>query len=478
MESHIRTVVLLIVILFTIYALRRRGEMPAVIFIVFGPMAYFSQYVGVVLSPAKLIGLLFLIFVLFDSKLMFICKNKYLQRFLSYYVYTIILTIIMGFFWPDHSAWATSFMYGNIMRGYVQIAQIFMGLAIIVMIIDSIKSVNSFYTIQFALLATMAFLSVYGVYVWFAQSTGLLYNPINRVGGAYTDLNQVIITTVDAMHVIRAYSFSGEPKSLAVDASMGIILTYFTVVWKHRIFRMFGGQIGLTALFFVTIYLTYSTAGYLIFPLIFMVAFGAKYYVSRITKVTITKVTQRLFFFGIILITVAFVFRLDLYNKVAVMLGDRLVTRISQDAGMFTYAESAMFKFWADRPELILTGVGLGGSAFYIREFDTKSYEGFTAAPRGIVGFVGDRGFIGLWLFYYALAKASRVIASAARLRSSNRFIYLGVLVICLISGVLLLTKSGWYLEWLLVGLACAGATHAEREIRMIRAPGYARCGV
>lgn len=449
----------------TIYALYHRRQLPALTFAIIGPLAYFSQSFGFVLSPAKLMGLVFLGFVLSVPKYLFVFKNKYLKSFLSYYVYTFFLTLFMSIFWPSNDAEFQSFLYSSTMRGMVQITQTFMGLAIIIMVISSMTSVNALYRMQVTLLVSMTLLCVYGIYVWLAQRMGLPFTPITRIGGELTTLNQLISTTIDGKMVIRAYSLSGEPKGLAVDACLGIILSYFTLAYRDTMFQRFGGQTSLIFLFLVTLYLTYSTAGYLILPIIFLSCLIVQWYVGIPSR----KLFLHISILAAGTILASFLFEIDVGGKISAMLQERVEERIG-DEGIFTYAEDAIIKFWSDRPELMLSGVGLGGSAFYIREYDIESYSGFIAAPRGIFGFIGDRGLIGLGLFYLALARCAQVMVTAVRLRSPNQYVYSGTLIICLVSGILLLTKSGWYLQWLAVGLACAGATLAEKEIRMAQA--------
>lgn len=467
MESDVRTAGLATVLVFAIYALSRRREVPTLVFVMFGPLSYFSQNIGIVLTPAKLIGLVFLGFILLNPKYISYLSNRYFGNFLAYYVYTINLTLIMALFWPEQTVEAQGFYYGNTMRGIVQIAQVIMGLAIVIMMISGLTSAHSLFRAQFALLLSMTLISIYGLYVWFAQRTGLPFNPIIRQGGLNPELNRVIATYVDGVRMVRAYSVTGEPKVLAVNASFGVILTYFTAANRSRLFGGLRGQLVLIPLFLVTLYLTLSTAGYLILPMVLLVALMSTVSVGQLSQRTVS----RLVVFGIVALLAAFFSGYDLpglVDKVTTILEDRVESRIGAD-GLFTFAEAAMVKFWTDSPFFVLTGVGLGGSSFYIRLYDTESYAGFVGAPRGIIGFIGDRGLIGLLLFGSALFKTSKVLVAAATSKSPNKTIYAGVLVICLVNGVFLLTYSLWYAEWLTVGLACSAATLAEREVRTVR---------
>ena len=475
MESNVRAAGLALALVFTIYALFRRREIPTLVFVLFGPLTYFSQNFGIVLSPAKLIGLVFVGFILLNTKYISYLSNRYLGNFLAYYVYTIILTLIMGLIWPEQTVEAQGFFYGTTMRGFVQIAQVIMGLAVVIMILSGLTSAHSLFRVQFALLLSMTLISIYGLYVWFAQRTGLPFNPITRGFGGLNppELQRVITAYVDGFRMARAYSVNGEPKMLALYASFGVILTYFTAANRSRLFGGLRGRLVLIPLFLVTLYLTFSTAGYLVLPMILLLALVCAVSVGQVSQ----GIVSSLAVFCIVALLVAFFSEhglSGLVGKVTTVLETRVASRIAAE-GLFTYAETAMVEFWTDSPYFVITGVGLGGSSFYVRLYDTESYAGFVAAPRGIIGFIGDRGLIGLSLFGSALFKTSKVLVAAATSKSPNRAIYAGVLVICLVNGVFLLTFSLWYTEWLTVGLACSAATLAEREFRTVRTPTSAQ---
>ena len=81
MESQIRTIGLLITFVAIIYALRRGRDMPALVFLALAPLSYFSQNVFVVLSPAKLMGLIFLGALVLKPRYLSSFRNKYLGAF-------------------------------------------------------------------------------------------------------------------------------------------------------------------------------------------------------------------------------------------------------------------------------------------------------------------------------------------------------------------------------------------------------------
>lgn len=470
MEPIIRTAGLAITLIVALYAFNKRGDMPALAFVVLSPLTYFSQNIGIVLTPAKLLGLIFLGFIFLKPGLFQIRKNKYLNNFKYYYIYTIYLTIFMSPFWPEFSASSQNFLYGNTMRGFVQIFQTFMGLAIVIVLMNSLTSIRSLFRVQVAMLLSMLFISLYGLYVWFAQRTGLPFNPITRQGGQNTELNRVIHTSIKGVKTVRAYSLSGEPKSLAVNACFGIILTYFSQAHQIRFLKGVRGEAFLLTLFLVTLYLTLSTAGFLILPMVVLVAIIIQMRVGQVDSDLIYRILAVV----VLMIPVIYLSGIDVSEKVSDIFKIRVEARLNED-GMFTYAEAAMMTFWGDSPLHTISGVGLGGSSFYVREYNTYSYSGFTAAPRGIIGFVGDKGVIGLLLFFIAIYKSSIPLVVAASSKSPNRKIYAGILIICMVSTIMLFTYALWAVEWLIVALLCAGATLAERETRMRRAASTQR---
>ena len=462
MESNIRTVGLLITLFFAFYAFNKRKDMPAIVFVALSPLTYFAQSVGFVLTPAKLLGLIFLGFLFLKPGLIKIRKNKYFSNFKYYYIYTIYLTIVMSLFWPEFSASSQNFLYGNTMRGIVQIFQTFMGLAIIIVLMNSLTTIHSLFRVQVVMLLSMVSVSIYGLYVWFAQRTGLPFNPITRQGGKAPENYRTVQAMIDGVRVVRAYSITGEPKALAVNACFGVILTYFTRAHQIRFLKGIKGEVFLMVLFLVTLYLTFSTAGYIILPMVIFVAIVAQFMVGQLNGDMI----RRVLVFFVLMVIVAFLADIDILGKIVSMFENRVESRLNE-SGMFTFAEAAMVSFWGDNPLYTVSGVGLGGSSFYVREYNTSSYAGYTAAPRGIVGFIGDKGIIGLFLFLVAIYKPTIPLIAAARSNSPNRKIFAGILIICLVNVVLLFTYALWSVEWLTVALLCSGATLAERETHM-----------
>jgi len=463
MESQIRTIGLLITFVAIIYALHRGRDMPALVFLALSPLSYFAQNVYVVVSPAKLMGLVFLGVVAFKPSYLSLFRSKYLGAFLPYFFYVFGLTIFMPVFWPEYTVSEQSFFYGNTMRGFVQIFQMTMGLAIIAVIVGSLTSANALFRAQVVLLVTMTLICIYGIYVWFAQRLGLPFNPINRQGQGGA-LGHKITSVVDGVYRMRAYSVTGEPKTLAANACVGFMLMSFTPVRHVGFLKGFMAEMALVFLFLSTLLLTLSTAGYMILPMMMIVGFAIQVRIGQLRS----KAFVHFIAIAIILSLLTYLMGIDVAGILGPLFESRLTERLNDD-GFFTYAETAILKFWADKPYLAITGVGLGGSTFYIREYDTLSYAGYTAAPRGVIGFISDRGIIGLLLFLMPLVKASRSLIAGAVSNSPNRRVYMGILIICAITTVMLFTTGQWHDEWLVVGLICAGAVVANRERHAIR---------
>lgn len=458
MESQIRTIGLVFTFVAIIYALHRGRDMPVLVFLALAPLSYFAQNVFVVLSPAKLMGLVFLGVVALKPRYVSVFKSNYLGAFLPYFIYLLFLTLFMPVFWPSYSATEQGFFYGNTMRGFVQIFQMVMGLSVVAVIVKSLTSPHSLFRAQVALLVTMTLICIYGLYVWFAQRLGLPFNPINRQGQG-GELGRAITSVVDGVNMNRAYSVTGEPKTLAANASTGFILTVFTPANHVGFLKGSKGELLLIALFLITLFLTLSTAGYLILPLMMIAALVVQ---ARIGQV-MNRASLRLLALAIIPALLVPVFDIDIVGAASVILETLTVDRLNEQ-GMLTYADTAIVKFWGDQPLFTITGVGLGGSSFYVREYDTLSYAGFTAAPRGIIGFIAEKGIVGLLLFLLPLFKASRPLIALASSNSPNSRIYAGVLIVCAIHLVLMFTAGQWHDQWLVVGLVCAGASVANRE--------------
>lgn len=463
MEASVRLVFIGVTFLATLFALSKRGDLFVLIFIVLAPLNYFSFNVGVVLSPAKLIGIMALVYVIVWRDAQAVFGNHYIVPFILFIVYGVCITLLMSIAWPDISVEQQGFFYSSSMRGLVQIFQQLMGISIVFLLVSRVIHPITLYRVQVVMLAVSALICIYGLYVWYAQQVGLPFNPITRQGGTGSQLDHVIYSLVDGQVLVRAYSLTGEPKALAIFCCMGIVLSHFTVGRNWCLFRGTAGGAVLTGLFLITLYLTLSTAGYLILPILLATAA----YLYFVTGLLSGGVAIRLVTFVVLAVGLATMMAgSPISEKLVPVLETRVSERL-ETQGLFTYAETSILRLWSDRPELLVTGVGLGGSSFYVRLYDASSYAGFTAAPRGIIGFVSDQGIIGLALFLFAFAQAARPIMAAARLPGPYRQVYAGILVVCAAKLVLLMTYSLWYVQWLTIGLLVASARLAEQELVM-----------
>ena len=464
MEPQIRAIGLLITFVMVLRALQLGRDRPALVFLILAPFSYFAHSIFVVVTPAKLMGLVFMGLVLVKPSYLFVLGGKYIRLFLPYFFYLLVLTLVMPLWWPEYNADQQGFFYSNTARGFVQIAQMFMGLCIVAVIAKSLSSASSLLRAQIALLATMIFICAYGIYVWFAQRLGLPFNPINR-GGRGGELGREIVAIVDGVYRMRAYSVTGEPKTLAANACTGFMLIHFTAAAQINFFKGLGGRFLLTSLFFGTLILTLSTAGFMILP---MMLIAAAFIQARLGQLERGSLVGLMLVGGITLLATIGA-STDSIASLSAIFNDRLMGRLGEE-GLLTYADAAVLSFWRDQPIFAITGAGLGGSSFYIRAYDVSSYAGFTAAPRGVIGFIADKGVVGLLLFLLPLYNASRPLFALAASKSPNRRIYVGVLIVCAVHLVLMFTAGQWHDEWIAIGLICAGAAVATRERRTVEA--------
>jgi hypothetical protein len=301
----------------------------------------------------------------------------------------------------------------------------------------------------------MLIMGLWGLYVFFAQLYGLPFPSINRSDGLGTTL--AITTDLAGAKVPRAYSFSGEPKGLASDMVLAMSILIFSIsafkvdsfVSKYRYL--------LIIFCFIVLALTLSTAGFIQLP----IAIGIGLIIVSKFSFKIRISTLKTLLVILLLISSFFYIFADIINSI---LDERLVGRIAQRGGIGSYADDAMIEAWVNDPLLFLHGAGLGGSNFYIREINPDQYAGKVAAPRGIIGFIGDKGLIGLIFFclpallcFWKLNKLS--IFKKYKLSSKK---YIALLTAFYI---LFFTKQGWFFEWILIALTLALSDISSRII-------------
>lgn len=432
-------------------------ELPIILFLFFAPFSYFGQNIGVVVEPSKLMAMLFAAYIFFNHQILNVWKYKYLFIFFPLYIYLLLSTVFISPMWPSGDNSQQGVMYSGVLRGYTQLIQIFLGLSIVTLFVYSIDSIDSILRSIKSIMFSLFTLCVYGLYVWTAQMTGLPFNPINRQGGGGA-AGHVISESVDGIKLIRAYSFSGEPKQLASQAALGLAMLasgFRTHLYQSRnlytvvSFLVFSGAL----------FLTFSTAGYLLLPAMLIVPAGIILLKGSIRRRSVLLLGAA----GLLLVFAPVYFAEAYLDQLIVIFNARIFDRLSE-YGLFTYAEQAVLEIWRSAPYLSVTGVGLGGSTFFIREFDAESYAGFVAAPRGVIGFIADRGLIGLTLFLVPLLICYYKMIRVAKSVPAHAYVYYFTLVASLLHVVMLFTTGQWSDEWIAVSLAASGAIVAGRD--------------
>jgi O-antigen ligase len=99
---------------------------------------------------------------------------------------------------------------------------------------------------------------------------------------------------------------------------------------------------------------------------------------------------------------------------------------------------------------MLLSGMGLGGSSFYLREY-TDKYSGFTAAPRGVIGLLADRGIVGFLLLVVPLGMTFAGLLGTVRGRPDRQLLIPSAIYIT--HGIIQwFTTTHWHLPWVVVG--------------------------
>ncbi|MDB4222424.1 hypothetical protein N9850_01540 [Granulosicoccus sp.] len=416
--------------------------------------------VGFVIEPAKAIGITLFFVYAMKGSLTREMKGKYSGPFYIFFVYTIFITLLNIPIWPEDPSQVQGFFYSKWMRGPVQIFQVMIGLSIIVLILRSVRSIADTELALRVTIYAMIAICLYGLYIWFAQRYGLPYNTINRAGESGG--KNIISAIVGGERVARAYSLTGEPKSLASNAVLLIALVFFSLnKWQGR-YSVPKLTAVVAALGLVTLFLTYSTAGFVILALVFFAATLSSVWLPPMRK----SLPLQCSFFGLLILAAYFYYGNELAPMISEVFSSRVSERLGGE-GLFTYAEASMLSYFKDWPPHILFGVGLGGSAFYIRLYDIYSYSGNIAAPRGLVGFISDRGIIGLSLFLYAYASALKPIAKRARLHDEKAIIYARIYIFAIVALILIFTSARWYFQWFTIGILLASAQLAHNDLKL-----------
>ena len=434
--------VVLIIVVVT-FATALRSDKDKVWWLCFiGAFDYFAIRIGVVWEPGKIVGLALLILVLthwgrYSGPL----RSSGLKMFSLYFSYAVAMTLFQAQSWPYSEHLPDAFLY-NEGRYLVQFSRIIMGLATALVVWRACYCEGNIRFIVRAAVAGSLVLAGYGLYQVFASQYGLPTTGITRGGGIA--VSSYVHSSIGGNYVQRAYSFAGEPKGLAAILSLGMLLL---AVLPHKyIFPKLGVWIGAPALVLISVVfaMTYSSAGYIMLIVGFtMVGVLLLLYGFKGTSL------RALGALPLIVAMTSIILGAAIEVDFEEVIGARITDRVTSESAL-TYADRSIVQTWRDRPDLLALGAGLGGSSFYVRQYSDE-YAGFAAAPRGILGRVGDVGLlgIGIWALtvYLLFSRAMRYRHVAAEPDS------VAVLVVCSYCVLMVLTVSTWFVEWLLYGV-------------------------
>ena len=442
MESAFRLLGILIIALITVYTLFKDDKTKIAWLAFIGSFDYFAVQIGVVWEPGKIVGFALLLFVLtrWREYLRPLALSN-LQILAFYFAYVVAITLFQAQTWPQSEYLPDAFLY-NEGRFLVQFSRILIGLAVICVAWQACSTEGSIRFIVRATVFAAFVLAAYAIYQIAALKLGLPTNSITRSGGSEAS-SDVVVSVIGNRYVERAYSLAGEPKALAAVLSLAIVL--LILLPAKYIFPRHSRTFAVIALAFTVpaFVLTYSTAGYI------MIAIGMAFVGVSLFFFGYRRRSMRILIAAPLLLVVASVV-LGGTSEVSVeeVAEDRLMNRVEGGAGL-TYADRSIIETWSSRPDLLILGAGLGGSSFYVRQY-SKKYAGFTAAPRGVLGRIGDTGLVGLALWILAVGLLY-VRCMKIRFRTTS-VESMAVLVFCSYSLIMVVTFSTWYVEWLLYG--------------------------
>lgn len=452
-ESLFRIAGIAVIVLITLFTLFKDDRYRVAWLAFIGAFDYFAIKMGVVWEPGKIVGFGLLILVLFHWKRYSApLKSSGLKLLAPFFVYVVLMTLYQAQSWPQSEYLPDSFLY-NEGRFLVQFSRIIIGVAAALVVWRACVSEGNIRFIVRAVVLSCGFLAAYGLYQVLAPQYGLPMTGITRGGGI--DVSTNVRTVIGREYIGRAYSFAGEPKGLAAILSLGILLL---ISLPHKyLFPAWGVRLGvpLLGLMFAAFLLTFSSAGYIMFLLgtvsvpVLLIYFR---YPAHFAKVVA---------FAPVL---AIVGSLLLTSVAGVRLGEVAEERVSkrvQSESALTYADKGIIQTWKDRPDLLVLGAGLGGSSFYVRQY-SDAYAGFTAAPRGLLGRIGDAGLIGFALW---ITSVSVLFLRCMKYRHvSPRTDSLAVLVLCGYGILMVFTIATWFIEWLLYGIMAGIASVYARR--------------
>ena len=443
-ENEIRIAGLVILGLSTVWLLRYKPRYAAGVIMGFGWYDYFTTNLGFVLDAGKLLGIICACYIVLNPQILNNPSVRFLRRtWLPYWIYCIGITVVMVPFWPEVHGGASGVLYTTL-RWFVQLVTMGLGFCVAIVIAGIITSTTRIHESTRIVILSAVILVVIGLYQFVAFPRGLPINTIARQGGLE---NTIAASLIDGESAFRPYSLAGEPKGFATSMCLPLILlSLFGNRSEVMPFKKWL-RIPLLGVFALAMFLTLSTAGFLIITLVVIAAMIAMAHIRVGLGKAIRNTLSVAFVAGVVVLVV----NADaVFHRVEMVYQSRVEQRVEGE--FFTYGELGVFAFWQDSPAHIVTGVGRGGSSFYIRQYRDE-YEGYTAAARGIVGEMADIGLIGVLLFYVPLIFMLYQLGIHIRNTPNSQHFVVAYLYCC--CGVpMMLTKAAWIFPFTVMGMS------------------------
>ena len=188
--------------------------------------------------------------------------------------------------------------------------------------------------------------------------------------------------------LIRINSLAGEPKSLGMFASIGIIILK---VLRTLNIKLFNNQFNYSVLFFITLILTLSSSGFLLLALLWVLSEIILRYFKMIPSITIGK------FFSWILTGIFIIVFSDSLDNI---INDRITEREKIEDFDAVIIESLKYN-----PKYLVFGSGLGNihniAYKYTGQFENLNFmeDNIFVAKSGYLRIISETGIIGFFLF-------------------------------------------------------------------------------
>ncbi len=190
--------------------------------------------------------------------------------------------------------------------------------------------------------------------------------------------------------MIRICSLSGEPKSLGMYATLGIILIHVLNTLQLKLFKR---QSLFSVLFIVTLILTLSSSGFILLAILWVLSEIILRYFQLLPRISTAK------FFSWIVIGIVIV---TFSGPLDDIINDRVTERDKIED-----FDAVIIKGLKENPQYIIYGSGLGNihniAAPYINQFENLGFmEGsIFVAKSGYLRIISETGVIGFLLFLF-----------------------------------------------------------------------------